>query len=288
MITFFTSAKPFRDRAAILQRNTIACWRALCPTCEILIIGAEEGGEEVARAYRARWIPEVARTTDGTPLVSDLFAIAEREASFPLLLFANADILFTGRLPQTMEALSSRGRPFLLTGRRRDLEVEGPIDFSAADWQPQLEREATTRGRPAIKSALDYFGFVRGMWGDLEGKDRFPPFALGRTIYDNWLVYWARRRGIDVVNGSDFVLAVHQRHDYSHHRDGERGAFAGSEAQRNLELAGGERHCYSTLDATHKISKQGRVKLALARGNLVRRISTFFEVGPIARLLGRP
>jgi len=288
VLSFFTSAKPFRDRSAIIQRNTIACWRALCPRCEILIIGREEGSEEVARSYGARLVTDVERSSYGTPLVSDLFATAEREASFPLLLFANADILFTARLLQAMEALSSRGRPFLLIGRRRDLEVEGSIEFSAANWQVELEREALSRGRPAIKSALDYFGFVRGMWGDLEGKGRFPSFALGRTIYDNWLVYWARRLGIDVVNGSDFILAIHQEHDYSHDQNGMQGVFGGPEAQRNYQLAGGERHCYSTLDATHKISREGRIKPALARGNIVRRISTLFEVGRIARILHAP
>jgi hypothetical protein len=275
MITLFTTTKPFTGNVALTQRNTVACWRRLVPECEVLLIGEEEGSAAVAREFGARLIPEVERSEFGTPLLRSLFAVAEANATRPLLLYANADILFTNRLTRAARALAGRRRPYLLFGRRRDTEFTEPFDFSAPDWDARLEAYAREHGKPAIKSALDYFLFPRGAWGGAAGLAEFPRIVIGRPPWDNWIVFWALARRMDVINGSDFVLAVHQQHDYGHHRGGKQGVYAGAEAKRNFELCSYERYLYGTPDATHRIRPDGRVVRAFSADILRRRWKTF-------------
>jgi hypothetical protein len=274
MITFFTTAKPFTGHAAVIQRNTLACWRALLPQSEVLLIGEEAGAAEVAKELGVRLIPDVERSEFGTPLLRSVFATAEDNASFPLLIYANADILFAGKLSEAARTLSGRRKPFLLIGRRRDTEIRDPFDFSKPDWEDRLQETARTRGRPGIKSALDYFLFPKGAWGGREGLAEFPPLAVGRSAWDDWLVFWARARKMDVINASDFILAVHQNHDYSHHPQGQFGVVQGEEAKRNFSLASYERYLYGTPDATHRIRSDGRIVRALSFDILRRRVRT--------------
>jgi len=275
MITLFTTAKPFVGNAAVTQYNTLACWRSLLPQGEVLLIGAEEGAAEAAKELGVRLVPDVERNKFGTPLLGAMFSAAEQSASHPLLLYANADILFTGRLPQAAAAVSGRRKPFLLIGRRWDTDIAGRMDFSKPDWEQNLLDAAKSKGKPGIKSALDYFMFPKGGWGGPEGLAEFPPLAVGRLAWDNWLVFWALARRMDVINASDFILAVHQNHDYSHHPKGESGILRGEEARINLALASDERYLYNTHDATHRIRPDGRIVPAISAHILRRKITTF-------------
>jgi hypothetical protein len=274
MITFFTTAKPFTGPAAVTQYNTLACWRALLPQSEVLLIGEETGAAEAAGELGVRLIPDVQRSEFGTPLLRAVFSTAEENASFPILIYANADILFTRKLAQAARALSGMRRPFLLVGRRWDTDIRERLDFSAPDWEPRLIDAAKTRGKPGTKSALDYFLFPKGAWGGRAGWDEFPPLAIGRSAWDDWLVYWARARRMDVISGTDFILAVHQNHDYSHHPQGQYGVVQGEEAKRNFALASYERYLYGTPDATHRIRPDGRIVRAFSLDILKRRLRT--------------
>jgi hypothetical protein len=274
MITIFTTTKPFQGPAGISQRNTLACWRRLDPSIEILLIGGEKGAAAAARDFDARLIPDVECNEFGTPLLRSIFSVAEERASFPVLLYANADILFTGRLKRAVEALAGWRRPYMLYGRRWDADFPRPFDFSPSDWEARLEEFARVHGKLAVKSALDYFLFPKGAWGGAAGYREFPPLAIGRMAWDNWLVFWARAHRMDAVNSSDFLLAIHQNHDYGHHPGGERGITTGEEARRNLSLASDRRYLYGTHDATHRIRPDGSIGPALAPDILRRKLRT--------------
>ena len=61
------------------------------------------------------------------------------------------------------------------------------------------------------------------------------------------------------LDASDAFLAIHQRHEHSHLAGGVAWAYGGPEAQANIELAGGRRHLYSMLDATHRLRSDGMI-----------------------------
>jgi hypothetical protein len=275
MITLFTTTKAFKGAAGISQRNTLACWRRLQPSCEILLIGEEEGSAEAAREYGARLIPEVERNESRTPLIRSLIAVAEAHATNPLLLLANSDILFTNKLMHAVEAVRGRRKPFLMFGRRWDVDLPEAFDFSPPDWDARLEEFSNAHGKPGVKSALDYFIFPKGAWGGAEGLAEFPPAVIGRPAWDNWIVFWALARRMDTINSSDFVRAFHQNHDYSFYPTGRPGIHKGEEGRRNYALLSYERYLYGTPDATHRLRPDGKIVRAYSADILRRRVKTF-------------
>jgi hypothetical protein len=274
MITLFTTTKAAKGTISTSQRNTFACWKRLEGACEILLIGEEEGSAEMARKFGARLIPDVERNESRTPLIRSLIETAEAHATYPLLLLANSDILFSNKLLHAAQAVSRWKKPFLLFGRRWDVDLPDPFDFSPPDWDTRLDQFAKSHGRPGIKSALDYFLFPKGAWGGAKGLAEFPPAVIGRPAWDNWIVFWALARRMDTINGSDFVQAYHQNHDYSFYPTGRPGIHKGEEGKRNYALLSYERYLYGTPDARFRIRPDGKIVRAFSADILRRRLKT--------------
>jgi hypothetical protein len=244
MLTIFSCPKAFRGNFAVIQRNAITSWTLLRPKPEIILIGDEEGVAEFCRELGLHHVREVARNEFGTPLVSDIFNKGQRMATHDLCCHVNSDIIFMSDFVRAVETVSAWRERFLMVGARWDLDVFDLLDFEPG-WEERMRGLAMQRGR---QRGIDFFVFPRGMLEDL------PPFAIGRTSWDNWLIWRARSLRIPVVDASPSVVAIHQNHDYSHHP--ERNKWKGEERRRNLELAGfdrpgGWRHCYNPRDATH-------------------------------------
>jgi hypothetical protein len=70
--------------------------------CEVLVFGNETGVAAAARAHGFRHIPDVACNEFDTPLVSDLFARAERISGEPVLTYVNADMILFEDLPRAV------------------------------------------------------------------------------------------------------------------------------------------------------------------------------------------
>jgi hypothetical protein len=250
VLTLFTVAKPFRGEFATIQRNAILSWRLLRPACEILLLGDEEGIREMTVEVGAIHVSRVERNEFGTPLVSSIFSEAQRHASFPLLCYINADIILLNDFLTAIQKITEWNPASLIVGRRWDLE----LDESLA-WEPNWEDSLRTRIGSAAElhphTGLDYFVFPRGLWGQL------PPLAIGRGLWDGWLVYRARELGVPVVDATEYLTAIHQNHDYSHHPGGEAGVLWGTETQRNYSIGGGLRHAFTLRDATHRLTRKG-------------------------------
>ena len=98
LLTIFALPKPVRGDAGVIQRNAIQSWLRLQPACEGILLGAEPGTREVAAQVGANYEPDVSRSEQGTPLVSDLFLKAQRLASHDVLCYVNADMLLLNDL----------------------------------------------------------------------------------------------------------------------------------------------------------------------------------------------
>ncbi len=160
-----------------------------------------------------------------------------------------------------------------MVGRRWNIDLDQPLDFSQPDWQERLRASVLTLGKPTPPEWIDYFVFPRGFYRDLH------PFALGRAGFDNWLLWRARSLGGPIIDASEVVMVVHQKHDYSHHPRGKDGVWNGVEAKRNRELMGGWHHCFTLSDATYRLTPAG-LKLNLRKERLTRIVL----VGGIVRL----
>lgn len=273
MPTFFAAPKPFTSDARLVQRNALGSWLQLRPSPRVLVFGDEEGIADAARELGAEHHPELARSEHGTPLVNDLFKRAERLTDASELVYANSDIVFLDDLPVALDRARGEGRPFLLVGRCWNLDVQEPLRFDDPSWQSQLLARLEDSGERRGSEFIDYFAFTRGVFGEI------PPFALGRTAFDNWLLWRARSRGALVIDATSVVTAVHQQHGYEHVPGGRDWSYHGVEAQRNWELAGSKHRFYSLRDASHVATPGGLRRKWTSVGRAETRISVLAARG---------
>ena len=196
----------------IIQRNAIKSWTLLEPRPEIIIVGRENGTEEIVAELGLEHVPEVARNEYGTPLINDIFEKAQNAATGEIICYVNADIILFQDFLDAVKTVAAAMRSFLMIGQRWDMDIDETIDFSGG-WDDKLREAVETGGTLHPPTGLDYFASARGLWNDL------PPFAIGRTVWDNYLIYHARATGAHVVNATEAVGIVHQNHDYSHIRN---------------------------------------------------------------------
>lgn len=258
MLTFFTTAKPFRGHSAIIQRNALKSWRLLDPDVEIIVFGDDAGSAEACVDLGIRHEPFVQRNEFGTVLVNDMFARAQATARHDVLCFVNCDIILMADFCRAISQVKAKYRHFLMVGRRWDTDITESIDFSSGNWEEQVRELALAAHNQRDPWWIDYFGFSRGFFGP-----DVPPFAIGRTSWDNWLAWKGFDSGL-LIDASAAVVAVHQNHDYGHHPQGEKGAWKGEEARQNFEMAGGFVHLRSIADAT-LVLEDGRFKRNPAR-----------------------
>jgi hypothetical protein len=246
VITFFTIPKPFEGHIGVIQRNALRSWLRVAPGVQVIAIG--EAPEDIA----VENVPDVARNEYGTPLLDDAFRIAESRAQNDVLCYCNTDILLPQSLARALAATRRVHERFLLVGECWNVAVTEELDT----MPPNLPGEK--RGADAI----DYFVYSRGVFGEL------PPFAVGRTVFDNWLVWRARDQGATVVDVTSAVRALHQDHSYGH--GGTLGKVRSSpEALENRRLLGGGRErLYSRFDATHRLVGDRLVPNPLGLGHL--------------------
>jgi hypothetical protein len=255
MLTFFSIPKAFAGHIGVIQRNAIRSWLALAPGIEVILFGDDTGVAQAASDLGVRHEPNVERNGFGTILVNGVFAQAPRIARHDVMCYSNCDIILTQDFRAALERVREAHREFLMVGQRWDLDITEPLFTEREGWGIELREIAQRQRRQRPANWIDYFAFSRGLYGA-----DMPPFAIGRTSWDNWLIWKALDRKKPVVDVSRVVVAVHQNHDYSHHPQGARGAWHGEEAQANQRLLG-DADAFCTIEnATHRMRTERLVR----------------------------
>lgn len=290
MLTILAIPKAFEGHFGLIQRNAIKSWTRLDPRPEIILFGSDRGTAEMAAEMGAIHAPDLATSPSGAPMLDDLLAKGQQRATHPIVCFVNADIVLT---PPWMHAVrvAAAWRPrFLMVGRRWDLDVLEPLDFSRSAWADDLITRAKTEGCLATNMFIDYFVFPRGLLTDI------PPFVIGRPGYDNWLLWKTRKRRIPLLDATNGAPIIHQNHNYAHIKaargdpGGKQTYLRGEDTRRNSELAGNWTRYFTTDHATHVVTSDG-VRLALQRQYVDARIDTLKRhlvnfTRPLRRKLG--
>jgi len=251
MVTFFAVPKAFAGHTGMIQRNAIGSWANMpCPH-EILLYGDDDGVAEAARDFGAIHVPDIQRSSLGTPILSSIFSDAAARARFPLLCYVNADIILLPDFADVLQQLPPER--FLLTGQHVDVDIGGPLVFSDPDWSVRVRRHATETGVLHSVWGMDYFVFPRGSISDM------PAFCVGRAGWDSWMVYRALRAGYRVIDGTARILAIHQNHDYGHVPASTGARWEGPETDQNRRLMPPHAIEFSIADATHYLSPKGMV-----------------------------
>jgi hypothetical protein len=230
MISFFTSLKRFRGTTAVQQRNALRSWHYANPGSEIIVFATAEGDDGLLDEINATYQPNIACNEFGTPLISAMFAEAQRIGRHSVLCYINGDIVLLPDFAAAMMRLA-RWKTFAAVGRRWDLDWAEPIDFARADWSEKLSATRMERGRQRDATAMDFFAFRRGAVGPL------PAFAIGRPAWDNYLIKHLSSRRVPIVELSRIVTPIHQNHDYAHVAQRRGDSWEGTEGDRNRELA---------------------------------------------------
>jgi hypothetical protein len=267
LLTFATWPKSFVGSAARLQEAAIRTWGEAAPGCQILLFGRADGIAEAASRLGAQHVPAVPANEHNTVLLDGLIAEARILATHNLICLANADVVFIAGLMDAVNAATRAADSFLLTGRCREV----PESTLEKSWEELVAEVDIAPFRDP--GAIDYFVFPRDLYIDV------PPLAYGRAGFDNWLLWRVRDLGAPLIDVTSEVIALHPRHDYGHLAGGRASAYAGVEAQRNVELAGGWKHLYDIEDASHRLSG------GVVRPNWRGRVRTI-RVVRSARLLG--
>ncbi len=272
-LTIFTAPKPFTNpHINIIQRNAVMNWRALGPDVDVTLVGNDDGIAEVAAEYGCRHLPEVATNEYGTPLISDIFALARQHSDSPVLAYLNADILVLPDFIAAARSVAAQAEKFLVVGQRYDLDIITLMDFSAG-WDERLRGMIQSEGCLHAPGGSDYFIFPRDAYTGM------PKFAVGRPMWDNWMIYHARRSGWPLISGTPSITIAHESHDYSH-LPGGKPPYRLPEGERNIKLAGGKRRAMYLRDCTHELV-EGKIRpIRPTLPRIIRSIETF----PVTRL----
>ena len=251
----FACLKPFIGHIAVIQRNAITSWTLLNPRPDIILCGDEAGVREIAQEFSLRHLPDILRNEYGTPLLNDLFKKAESASVTDLLCYINSDIILFNDFMQALERVSKLRRRFLMCGQRWNFDIQELIDFGAG-WDKRLRAEVMQKGVIDLREAVDFFVFPRGLLGEM------PPLALGRLYWDSWILFRARSAGASLIDVTQVVIAVHQKHDAPYYGQRLNSIRSGPEGRRNLDLAGPDGSFFSLGDAPYVLTPSG-LKLAI-------------------------
>jgi len=234
-ITIFTMPRQFTGIFKIIQSNAIKSWLALKPTPEVILCGNDAGVAEVAAELGVIHIPNIKLSDTGAPLINSVFDKAKSAAKNDILLCTNADIILTNDFLDTLDIVTTAfPHKFMIVGQRWDLEISDYIDFRDSSWEEKLRNEVAKSGTMHPACGIDYFGFEK------EIGINMLPFVVGRTCWDNWFMSQALHIGLNVVDATEKIFAVHQNHrrfhmkEYMNNRTGDEAKLCRKMAQGKI------------------------------------------------------
>jgi hypothetical protein len=267
MLTIFSTPKPFKGHSNVIQRNALRSWTLLHSDVEVILFGDEDGAAEACKDLGVRHEPSVRRNEYGTKYLNYIFDRANEISHHRILCYANCDILLTSDFRPALEVISKTYSKFLMIGRRWDTNIAEPWDFQRANWDRELRSLALMTGKQKGPSWVDYFCFSRDLY-----YRKMPPFLIGRDGWDPWLVWFARKSKIPLVDVSQAVVAVHQNHDYAYLKQGAAAIHRQEEINYNASLGNGRNWLYYATNSS---------TIQLVRGSLKSNPLAWF--GPIQR-----
>jgi len=223
MLTIFTTCAPFEGNRAEIQRNAIHSWIESFP--EIFIFGKECKNWDFSVVKNL----DCDRTDFGMPSVRSMFQTAQRESSYDILCYSDCDDIHDHTLIEAAKALKNCGlKEWVATGRH---------------WED---------GRLESASAGDYFLFPKSFdWSHM------PDFSGGNTPnFDTWINADCLERGIPLIDCTDAIHVVHQKHERTWSNEGAR-------ERKNIELAGNK--SVGSDMATHILSMGMVIEKSKAR-----------------------
>lgn len=247
MITIFSAPKAFTGEFALIQHNAIKSWLAQGKDVEIILFGNDQGIKETAKKYNIKHIADIKINKYGTPKLDDIFKKANKISKNNILCYVNADIIFVNNLNTVVDKVDHTFSNYLIVGRRYDLKINRSLDFVNKLQKKGFLQLVDKTGFLKNSAWVDYFIFKRGSIRNI------PPFALGRTFWDKWLIYYFHKNKVPTIDATSSIMAIHQSHSYGHVKGSKKTVWQGDEATKNIQLAGGWTHGLTIDEVEYKL-----------------------------------
>ncbi|KAK3577853.1 hypothetical protein CHS0354_010414 [Potamilus streckersoni] len=243
LLTLFSSWYESEEKI-LVHNNTIRNWLLLKPDVTLVIFTNDSKTGIVCNNHGLHIMPVRVANTGNVPVLKYMYLDAMANFNSQFYAFANSDILFTDGLINTLKYLlqstNASKIPTLIVGRRTNVNVTNTKQFST--WQ-NVTFMAKTKGELFPAFGEDYFVASPSFpWKDI--KD----VIIGRKGYDNYLVAYARRNNIFVIDATQTILAVHQttsagNFESSKHTDKEHNKILLKETMKNIKYESGYTTC---------------------------------------------
>ncbi|MBN2301156.1 MAG: hypothetical protein JXN60_01435 [Lentisphaerae bacterium] len=239
------------------------------PRCQIVLLGDEKGVAEVAAEFGVAHIPDIDRTPYGTPLVSEIFSKTYNLFPAARMCYVNGDIILRQDLIQATRQLQHKR--FVLVARRTNITLSEEVNITGGNYPSGL------LGGMELDSecAIDMFLFTPH-----KALINLPDFSVGRPAWDNWFLYNAWLHKFMVIDATNIVSVLHQRHDYNHVPAARGNGYEGPEGDANRILAGGSWDTlFSLMDCTHVFDERG-LRVARDRAHVEHRVDRMSRLRP--------
>ena len=262
MYTIFSCPKEFTSIFGLIQRNAINSWLKLSPKPHIILFGIED--ELIKSEFsdeNITFLPIEDFNEYGTPYVNKIFENAMIACKTEVLCYVNSDIILFNDFPKTINVITNHLDYFGI-GRRYNVEINHLIDFSDGSFNKDnyLMDENLDKA-----TGSDYFIFNK------KSLKNIPQFLIGRTCWDNWLIYNAAKKNFKLIDCTEDIKCIHQKHDYSHIKTNTTNHYKGIEREFNFKSLGGFDKLYTVIDAQY-YSSNGDVKRNIRLHNIGHKI----------------
>ena len=253
MLTFFTTGKAFRGHDGIIQRNALKSWKLLDPDVEVIVFGEDDGAAQVCSELGLVHHPQVEQHASGRNRLDYMFVRASQMAHHEYLCYCNCDIILLDDFRRAFERAKAWKEQFLLVSQRWDVDITEPIDFGDAAWVERLRTLTDAEGVQRDEFWIDLFVFKRGLYLDM------PPLIVGHCYWDNWMIWKALKERKPVLDGTEFVMPIHQNHGYNPAFERVKGFANDKLSLYNLELIGGLKRIRHIKYSTHRLGSGGLI-----------------------------
>ena len=262
MYTIFSCPKEFTSIFGLIQKNAINSWLKLSPKPQIILFGIED--ELIRREFsdeNITFLPIEDFNEYGTPYINKIFENAMIASKTEVLCYVNSDIILFDDFPKTINVITDH-RDYLGIGRRYNAEINHLINFSDGSFNKNDYLIGENLDKP---TGSDYFIFNK------KSLKNIPQFLIGRTCWDNWLFYNAVKRNFKLIDCTEDIKCIHQKHDYSHIKTNTTNHYKGIEREFNFKSLGGFDKLYTVIDAQY-YSSNGDVKRNIRLHNIGHKI----------------
>lgn len=149
------------------------------------------------------------------PTVPCLLHNAIELTSTDFVLFTNSDLAYVNVVPAISIAQKMFEGNFALLGRRRDIDFQHECETKAKD-APILDQILNANGELHDPYGIDYIVAPRSVLRSVI-KD-MPDFLIGLWKWDNWLVDTCIHKGVNLIDATNILHAIHLQSTKEDHR----------------------------------------------------------------------